>query len=141
MNNWYYSIRDGYKVKIEQLREKGRRLKKELVALYFAYRMPGVPFYAKIIAALVVAYALSPIDLIPDFIPVIGYLDDLIIIPFGITLAIKLIPEDIMEECRVKAEKLIEESVPKNWLAGIVIVCFWTALILFILIKIFSVKK
>ena len=79
-------------------------LKRETYALYLAVRDPRTPWYAKAVAAAVVAYALSPLDLIPDFIPVIGYLDDLIVVPLGIALALKLIPEPVMRECRQRAE-------------------------------------
>jgi uncharacterized membrane protein YkvA (DUF1232 family) len=85
------------------LRERARALKQETYALYLAVRDPRTPWYAKAVAAAVVAYALSPFDLIPDFIPVIGYLDDLIIVPLGIALALKLVPEPVMAECRERA--------------------------------------
>jgi uncharacterized membrane protein YkvA (DUF1232 family) len=84
-------------------REKARQLKQEVHALALACRDPRVPWYTKVLASAVVAYALSPIDLIPDFIPVLGYLDDIVIVPAGIALAIRLIPADVMTECRVRA--------------------------------------
>ena len=77
-----------------------RQLQAEVYALYLAYRDPRVPWYAKAVAACVVGYALSPIDLIPDFIPVLGYLDDLVLIPLGIALALRMIPPAVMDECR-----------------------------------------
>ena len=88
---------------MENFKKSLRALKSELAALYFAYRDPRTPWYAKVAAILVIAYALSPIDLIPDFIPVLGYLDDLIILPLGIFFAIKLIPAEIMASAREKA--------------------------------------
>jgi len=86
------------------LKEKANQLKIDTYALYLAYRDPRVPLYAKIFVAIVVAYALSPIDLIPDFIPILGYIDDLIIIPAGIYLSLKMIPREVLEECREKAQ-------------------------------------
>ncbi|MBI1794661.1 MAG: DUF1232 domain-containing protein [Chloroflexi bacterium] len=88
---------------LEQLKSRARALKRETLALYFAVRDPRTPWYAKSFAALVIAYAFSPIDLIPDFIPVIGYLDDLILVPAGIALALKMIPREVMEEARLTA--------------------------------------
>jgi uncharacterized membrane protein YkvA (DUF1232 family) len=92
-------------------------------ALYFAARDPRVPWYAKALAASLVGYALSPIDLIPDFIPVLGYLDDLVIIPLGVMTVRALIPVAILEECRVRADHLNDR--PRSWLAAGVIVAVW----------------
>jgi uncharacterized membrane protein YkvA (DUF1232 family) len=86
------------------------------------------------LAGLIVGYALSPIDLIPDFIPVVGYLDDLILIPLGISLLIKIIPGDILEECRAKAEDDLSKRKPKSWVAAIIIVLTWLLAIYLILI-------
>lgn len=88
---------------ISSLQRWARLLKRDVVALWLAARDPAVPWYAKAVAGAVAAYALSPVDLIPDFIPVIGYLDDLIIVPLGILLAVRLIPPEIMERLRAKA--------------------------------------
>ena len=88
---------------MENFKKSLRALKSELAALYLAYRDPRTPWYARVAAILVIAYALSPIDLIPDFIPVLGYLDDLVILPLGIFIAIKLIPAEIMASAREKA--------------------------------------
>lgn len=88
---------------MESLKEKARHLKTEVHALVLAYKDPRVPWYAKAFMGLIIAYAVSPIDLIPDFIPVLGYVDDLVIVPVGIRLAIKMIPKDVLEECRQKA--------------------------------------
>ena len=91
---------------LKRMRKWARAIKSDLHAIWIAARDPRVPWYAKAIAAAVVAYALSPIDLIPDFIPVLGYLDDLVIVPAGILLTVRLIPSDLLSEFRAQAEKL-----------------------------------
>lgn len=106
-----------------------KKLKREIGALYFAYRNPCTPWYAKVVAMMVVGYALSPIDLIPDFIPVLGYLDDAILLPIGIALAIKLIPVSIMEESRIRAEKEFEQNRKNNWIAAGVVIIIWILVI------------
>ena len=113
----------------EQLRMKARHLKSETLALYLAARHPGTPWYAKLLVTAVVAYALSPIDLIPDFVPILGYVDDLILIPLGIALAMKLIPSGIMAECRLRAQDIMTNGRPISRVAGAVIVCIWIMLI------------
>ena len=110
---------------IKSWRTKSKQLKGEVYALYLAYKHPRTPWYAKVLAALIIGYTLSPIDLIPDFIPVVGYLDDLIIVPLGIALLIKIIPRDILEECRKKAQSDFLNRKPKNWIAAIIIVLIW----------------
>jgi len=110
---------------LKSWKTKSKQLRTEIVALYLAAKHPRTPWYAKVLAALIIGYALSPIDLIPDFIPVVGYLDDLIIIPAGIVLLIKIIPGDILEECRAKAQSDVLNRKPKNWVAGVVIVLIW----------------
>ena len=105
------------------------RLKSETHALYLAYRDPRVPWYAKLFAALVVGYAFSPIDLIPDAIPVLGYLDDLILVPLGVALAVRMIPEDVLSESRQKAREMVERGErPVSRAAAAVIVVLWLAL-------------
>jgi uncharacterized membrane protein YkvA (DUF1232 family) len=104
---------------------KSKQLRTEIVALYLASKHPKTPWYAKVLAALIIGYALSPIDLIPDFIPVVGYLDDLILVPAGIALLIKIIPRDILEECRAKARSEALNDKSKNWVAGAIIVFIW----------------
>ena len=99
-----------------------------MYALYLAYKDPRVPWYAKLLAACVVAYAFSPIDLIPDFIPVLGYLDDLILVPLGIYFVLKMIPDEVMVECREKARVLSSEKRPTNYLAATVIIAIWIGL-------------
>jgi uncharacterized membrane protein YkvA (DUF1232 family) len=107
-------------------KQRARQLKRDTYALYLAYRDPRVPWYAKLLAACVVAYAFSPIDLIPDFIPVVGYLDDLVLVPLGIALSVKLIPPQVMAECRARAVEM--EGKPPNWGAASVIVAIWIGL-------------
>jgi len=109
-------------------RERARQLKVEVYAIYLAYRDPRVPWYARAFAAVVVAYAFSPIDLIPDFIPVLGYLDDLVLIPLGIALALRMIPPAVMAECREQAQVVMAQGKPTNWAAAAVIVAIWLAL-------------
>lgn len=112
----------------EKLKGWARRLKAELYALYLAYRDPRVPLYARVFAAVVVGYAFSPIDLIPDPIPVLGYLDDLVLIPLGIALSVRMIPEPVLAECREKASRLSAGSRPVNRVAAGAIVAVWLAL-------------
>jgi len=110
---------------IKSWKTKSKQLRSEVVALYLAYKHPRTPWYAKALAALIIGYVLSPIDLIPDFIPVVGYLDDLIIIPAGIALLIKIIPGDILEECRTKARSDLLNRKSKHWVAAIIIALIW----------------
>ena len=98
------------------------QLKTEVYAIYLAYKDPRVPLYARLFSACVVGYAFSPIDLIPDPIPVIGYLDDLILIPLGVALALRMIPSDVMAECREKAQEVIRQGKPVNRVAAVIIV-------------------
>src|SRR5687768_1442680 len=109
-------------------KQRARQLKREVYALYLAYQDPRVPWYARLFAACVVGYAFSPIDLIPDPIPILGYLDDLILVPLGIALAIRMIPADVLAECRAKAQAADGEKRPTNWLAAGVIIAIWLAL-------------
>ena len=95
--------------------------------LLLACRDMRTPWYAKLMATVVVAYAFSPIDLIPDFIPVLGLLDDLVLIPLGVLLVRRLVPAQVMDECRVRAESAFEQWKPVNWTAAIVIVVVWIA--------------
>ena len=111
-----------------RLRQWARRIKRDTYALYLAARDPRTPWYAKVLAALVVAYAFSPLDLIPDFIPVLGYLDDVIIVPLGIYVVVRLIPPEVMAECRRRAEENRPANKPKNYVAAAFIVAVWLAL-------------
>lgn len=110
---------------VSSLKIWARGVKRDVVALYFAARDPRVPWYAKAVAAAVAAYALSPIDPIPDFIPILGYLDELIVLPLGIILAIKLVPPDIMAEHRAAA--ITTEGKPTSRAAAAVIIAIWIA--------------
>jgi uncharacterized membrane protein YkvA (DUF1232 family) len=105
---------------VENWKARARQLKADVYALYFACRDPRTPWYAKLLAAVVVAYALSPIDLIPDFIPILGYLDDLILVPLGILAVVKLIPPEVLGECRERAAEAT--SRPTSWIAAVFIV-------------------
>jgi uncharacterized membrane protein YkvA (DUF1232 family) len=111
----------------QQLQRWARTLKRDVLALYLAARDPRVPWYAKVIAACVAAYALSPIDLIPDFIPVLGYLDDIILVPLGIALAIRLIPPALLEEHRAGASARIGQR-PVSRIGALIVVLIWVAL-------------
>ena len=113
---------------METWKAQARALKTEVYALYLAYRDPRVPWPARILAGLVVAYAFSPIDLIPDPIPVLGYLDDLILIPLGAALARRMIPPQVLAECRLKAQDVMTEGKPVNWAAAGVIIAIWLLL-------------
>ena len=104
-------------------------LKQDTYALYLAARDPRVPVVAQLVVVLVVAYALSPIDLIPDFIPVLGYLDDMLLLPMGIALAIKLMPRDVWEDCKNQAGAELGSELPRNRTAAIVIATVWLALL------------
>ena len=114
---------------LEALKSRAAALGLETHALWFAYRDPRTPWYAKVMAAVVVAYAVSPIDLIPDFIPVLGYLDDLILLPIGIALAVRMIPRDVFEDCRRKAREARDAKGPSGRIAAVVIAAVWIALL------------
>ena len=110
---------------IEGWKQRARWLKTEVYALYLACKDPRVPWHARLLAACVVGYAFSPIDLIPDFIPILGYLDDLILIPLGVVLLLKMIPPTVLAECREKAQVVMSRGIPINWVAGGVIIVLW----------------
>lgn len=110
---------------LETLKRWAKKLKSDIYALYLASRHPQTPWAAKFVIVAVVAYALSPIDLIPDFIPVIGYLDDLLLLPLGIALAIKLIPAQVWQACKEEAQRHEGERLPRSWIAGVVIAAVW----------------
>jgi uncharacterized membrane protein YkvA (DUF1232 family) len=114
---------------INRWKEWARTIRRDAHALYLAARDPRVPWYAKALAIAVAAYAASPIDLIPDFIPVIGYVDDLILVPLGIALVIKLIPAEIMAEHRALAS--VAQDRPASWAAVTIFVVLWIAVAAF----------
>jgi uncharacterized membrane protein YkvA (DUF1232 family) len=109
-------------------RERVRNLKRDVVAIALAVRDPRVPWYAKAVGACVVAYALSPIDLIPDFVPVLGYLDDLVLVPLGLLLVLRLIPADVLAEHRVAASVIAERPVSRAGAVAVIVV--WVAALL-----------
>ena len=123
---------------LELLKSWAEKLKKQIFILYLAYRDERVTWYAKLFTACVVAYAFSPIDLIPDFIPIIGYLDDIIIVPLGIMLALKMLPKSVIEDCTVKAEELMKAGKPKNWIVGSIIIIVWCLIFVWIFIKFYK---
>ena len=109
----------------ESWQRRARGLKREIHTLHLACRDPRTPWIAKALAVCIVAYAFSPIDLIPDPIPVLGYLDDLVLIPLGVVLVRRLIPAEILEECRRKADESSAAHRPASWVAAAVIVIIW----------------
>jgi len=113
---------------MERWKQRARHLKREVYALYLACKDPRVPWYARVLALCVVGYAFSPIDLIPDFIPILGHLDDLILIPLGVAAVIKLIPPPVVSESRDKAQAVLNQQKPTNWIAAGVIVLIWLLL-------------
>jgi uncharacterized membrane protein YkvA (DUF1232 family) len=114
---------------IDRWKRWAKQLKLSLYALYLAYRDPRTPWVAKVVAACVVGYAFSPIDLIPDFIPLLGYLDDLLLLPLGVALALKLIPEEVMADSRLRATQLEAQGRPDNRVAAFIIITIWLALL------------
>lgn len=120
------------------LKERAKNLKMDIPAVFIAMKKKETPVWAKIIAGLTVAYALSPIDLIPDFIPVLGYLDDIILLPILVALAIRLIPSDIFAICRKEAEGLWTGGKPKKWYYALPIVLVWLLLVYLIFKAIFA---
>jgi uncharacterized membrane protein YkvA (DUF1232 family) len=113
---------------MQSWRARARELRTEVYALYLAYRDPRVSWFARTFAGLVVAYAFSPIDLIPDPIPVLGYLDDLVLVPLGVLLARRMIPPEVLSECRARAREVMAAGKPVNRAAAVVIVLIWLLL-------------
>jgi uncharacterized membrane protein YkvA (DUF1232 family) len=110
---------------LKKLKEKAKEITRNLSILHIAYKRKDVPIFAKIIIIAAIIYALSPIDLIPDFIPVLGYLDDLIILPLLIYVSIKIIPKEILEECKEEAKEIIIDGKYKKWYYGIPVIIIW----------------
>src|SRR5215216_1442271 len=106
-------------------KRRARQLSSYTYTLYLAYRHPRTPWYAKVFAALIVGYVFSPIDPIPDFIPIVGLLDELAVVPIGVIIARKMIPEDVFEECREKAREVSEGEKPVSRVAAVVVVAVW----------------
>lgn len=114
---------------VASLKARARQLKSEVHALYLAARHSGTPWYAKLYLIAIVAYALSPIDLIPDFIPVLGFLDEIILLPFAIVVAVKLVPEAVMSECRTRASQQRPNGSWLGRLGAAFIALLWVALV------------
>lgn len=117
---------------ISKAKSWARGIKRDVVTVYFAARDPNAPLLARILAGLVAAYALSPIDLIPDFIPVLGYLDDLLIVPLGLLLVIRLMPDEVLINARSKADTLLAR--PRSWVAAACFVAIWLVLGLYLVL-------
>lgn len=118
---------------IKKLKNKAKLIKSKLLIIYYAYQNPRLSILPKLLIGITILYALSPIDLIPDFIPIIGYLDDLIIVPFLLTISIKLIPNDIMLES-IKLANNKPKMLGKNWTFGIIFIVLWALFIMFLII-------
>ena len=116
------------------LKERAQKLKTDIPAVFLALRHRGTPWAARVIAAAVVVYALSPVDLIPDFIPVLGYLDDVILLPLLISLTVRLIPADVFEECRARSEGMWQDGKNQKWYYAIPFVLIWAAVIALIVL-------
>ena len=116
------------------LKERAKKLKTDIPAVFLALKRRETPWYAKLLAGVTVAYALSPIDLIPDFIPVLGYLDDLIILPALVALTIRLIPAEVMAQCRAEAEGMWQSGKPVKWYYALPIVLVWL-LVVFLIVR------
>ena len=116
------------------LKERAKKLKTDIPAIFLALKNKETPIAAKLVAAVTVAYALSPIDLIPDFIPVLGYLDDVILLPALVALTVRLIPKETMEKNRKLAEGLWKNGKPKKWYYAVPIVLIWL-LVIWLIVK------
>ncbi|MED4690385.1 YkvA family protein [Peribacillus frigoritolerans] len=125
----------------DKIKTWARSLKRQIFILYFACKDERVPWHAKVFTACVVAYAFSPIDIIPDFIPILGYLDDVILVPIGIMIALKMIPKNVLTDCEVKAEEMMKIGKPKNWIVGSLIVMIWVLIIIWAIIYIYRLKN
>jgi uncharacterized membrane protein YkvA (DUF1232 family) len=112
----------------ESWKDRARGLRLEVYTLYVACRDPRTPWYAKALAAAVAGYAFSPIDLIPDFVPLLGYLDDLILVPLGILVVRRMIPAEVLADCRIRAQALIQQGQPISRTAAVFIVVVWLLL-------------
>jgi uncharacterized membrane protein YkvA (DUF1232 family) len=114
--------------RLDAWKQRARSLRREVYALSLACRDPRVPWYAKALAACVVGYAFSPIDLIPDPVPILGYLDDLVLVPLGVLAVRRMIPREVLAECRQRADAVIRQGGPVNWIAGGVVIVLWVGL-------------
>lgn len=116
-----------------KLKESANKLKQNISAIYVAFNKKETPLIAKILAGITIGYALSPIDLVPDFIPILGYLDDVILLPLFVWISIKLIPKEIMEQSKIEAKDIWKDGKPKKWYYGIPIILFWLIIIILII--------
>ena len=122
-------------------KRRARQLSAQTYAFYLAYRDPRTPWYAKVFAALVVGYVFSPIDPIPDWIPAVGLLDEMVVVPIGVLIAAKMIPRQVMQECQEKAREVAEGEKPVSRVAAVVVVALWllcVALAVFLAVRIFG---
>ena len=110
---------------LEAWKRRARQLTAQTYTLYLAYRHPKTPWYAKVFAALVVGYVFSPVDPIPDFIPGVGLLDEMVVVPIGVLIAAKMIPREVFEECREKAREVEEGEKPVSWVAAVIVISVW----------------
>ena len=117
---------------MSKLKDRAKKLKTDIPAVFLALKEKGTPWYARALAAIVIVYALSPVDLVPDFIPILGYLDDIIILPALIALTVKFIPNDVFEKCKKDAEGMWQNGKPKKWYYAIPFVLIWVIVILLI---------
>ena len=122
------------------LKDRAKQLKTDIPTVFLALRRRETPWYAKLLAGVTVGYALSPIDLIPDFIPVLGYLDDLILLPALVALTIRCVPAQVMGECRAQAEGMWSSGKPKRWYYALPIVLVWL-LVAFLIVRAIVIKK
>ena len=121
------------------IKDIAKKLKLDIPTIYIALKKKETPVIAKVFAMVTIVYALSPIDLVPDFIPIIGFLDDFILLPILIAITIKFIPKDILSQCRVEFENIWDNGKPKRWYYSIPIILIWVSLAL-LLIKLFIAK-
>ncbi|MCS7286897.1 MAG: DUF1232 domain-containing protein [Anaerolineae bacterium] len=117
---------------IAKLKNWAHSLEREAYALYVAARDPRVPWYARVFLSLVVAYTFSPIDLIPDFVPFLGHLDDLVLVPLGVVLALKMIPSEVMVEARHRSEELMQREGLTSRAGAILVIALWLVIVIFI---------
>ena len=125
---------------LESWKRRARQLSAQTYALYLAYRHPKTPWYAKVFAALIVGYVFSPIDPIPDFVPFVGLLDEMVVVPIGVLIAAKMIPREVMEECQEKAREVAEGEKPVSRVAAVAVVSVWllcVALAVYLTLRIF----
>ncbi len=120
---------------IEKIKKWAKKLKSDIATLYLAYKHELTPWYAKVVVIITVGYALSPVDIIPDFIPILGFVDDAILLPVFIWLSLKLIPKEVIVLCREEAEGIFSNGKPKNYIAGGVIILIWLLIIATVLMR------